>query len=218
MEATLRKRAPVSALLDPKIVWPAIGSAFAKLDPRSLIRNPVMFVLEVVSVLTTVVLVQDFFVTGAHIGFEFQIVLWLWFTVLFANFAEAVAEGRGKAQADALRKTRKDTIARRLRNKREEKVPAPDLQKGDVVVCEAGDVIPADGEVIEGIASVDEAAIRGRGEDARRGQPRADHGHEHDRVLEHQPRIELLERIPDGRADDVPIKERGGFLCHKSEK
>jgi hypothetical protein len=94
-------------------------------------------------------------------GFIFQLALWLWFTVLFANFAEAVAEGRGKAQADSLRKSRKETIARRLRNKKEEPVPATDLLKGDLVVCEAGDIIPADGDVIEGIASVDEAAITG---------------------------------------------------------
>src|SRR5258705_4125458 len=94
-------------------------------------------------------------------GFVAQLAIWLWFTVLFANFAEAVAEGRGKAQAASLRKARRDTMARRLRNGKEEKVPAPDLQKGDVVVCEAGDVIPADGDVIEGIASVDEAAITG---------------------------------------------------------
>ena len=94
-------------------------------------------------------------------GFIFQLALWLWFTVLFANFAEAVAEGRGKAQADSLRKSRKETIARRLRDKREEPVPATELQKGDLVVCEAGDIIPADGDVVEGIASVDEAAITG---------------------------------------------------------
>ena len=90
-----------------------------------------------------------------------QLAIWLWFTVLFANFAEAVAEGRGKAQAASLRKARKETMARRLQNGREEKVPAPDLEKGDIVVCEAGDIIPADGDVIEGIASVDEAAITG---------------------------------------------------------
>ena len=101
--STLRKRMPVSALFDPKIVVPAIGSAFVKLDPRTLIKNPVMFVLEVVTALTTVILVRDLVTGGRHIGFEFQIILWLWFTVLFANFAEAVAEGRGKAQADALR-------------------------------------------------------------------------------------------------------------------
>jgi K+-transporting ATPase ATPase B chain len=102
MEAsTLRKRVPVSALFDPKIVVPAIGSAFVKLDPRTLIKNPVMFVLEIVTALTTVILIRDLVTGGTHIGFEFQIILWLWFTVLFANFAEAVAEGRGKAQADS---------------------------------------------------------------------------------------------------------------------
>src|ERR1700716_3202448 len=111
---TLRKRMPVSALLDPKIVLPAIGAAFAKLDPRTLIKNPVMFVLEIVTALTTVILVRDLVTGGEHIGFEFQIVLWLWFTVLFANFSEAIAEGRGKAQADALRKTRTQTQARLL--------------------------------------------------------------------------------------------------------
>ena len=99
-----RKRMPVSALLDPKIVMPAIGSAFVKLDPRTLIKNPVMFVLEIVTALTTIILVRDLFTGGASILFEFQIVVWLWFTVLFANFAEAVAEGRGKAQADSLRR------------------------------------------------------------------------------------------------------------------
>jgi K+-transporting ATPase ATPase B chain len=164
MEATLRKRTPVSALLDPKIVWPAIGSAFVKLDPRTLMKNPVMFVLEVVSALTTVVLVQDLFVAGAHIGFEFQIVLWLWFTVLFANFAEAVAEGRGKAQADALRRTRTETQAKLLTGADRTAytmVPGTSLKVGDVVLVEAGEIIPSDGEVIEGIASVNEAAITG---------------------------------------------------------
>src|SRR5215470_9697717 len=96
--STLRKRTPSSALFDAKIVVPAIGSAFAKLDPRKLMSNPVMFVLEIVTLLTTVILVRDLFIGSGQFGFEFQIVLWLWFTVLFANFAEAVAEGRGKAQ------------------------------------------------------------------------------------------------------------------------
>src|SRR5271165_633815 len=100
----LRKKMPVSAMLDPKIVLPAISSAFVKLDPRTLITNPVMFVLEVVTALTTVILIRDLIAGGANIGFEFQIILWLWFTVLFANFAEAIAEGRGKAQADTLRR------------------------------------------------------------------------------------------------------------------
>src|SRR5713226_3599988 len=112
--AQIRKRMPVSALFDPKIVVPAIGSAFVKLDPRSLMKNPVMFVLEVVTALTTVILIRDLVTGGQSIAFEFQIVLWLWFTVLFANFAEAIAEGRGKAQADALRKTRTETQAKLL--------------------------------------------------------------------------------------------------------
>ena len=139
------------SLFDWNIIRPAIGGAFQKLDPRLLVKNPVMFVTMVGAVLTTVAI----FTAGAQRGFIAQLAVWLWFTVLFANFAEAVAEGRGKAQADSLRKARKETSARRLRDGREEKVPATDLQKGDVVVCEAGDVIPADGEVIEGIASVD---------------------------------------------------------------
>ena len=146
------------SLFDWKIVKPALGDAFKKLDPRLMIKNPVMFVTLVGAVLTT----AGIFTTPAEQrSFILQLAVWLWFTVLFANFAEAVAEGRGKAQADSLRKARKDTMARRLRNSREEKVPAPELQKGDLVVCEAGDVIPADGEVTEGIASVDEAAITG---------------------------------------------------------
>jgi K+-transporting ATPase ATPase B chain len=145
------------SLFDGAIVKPAILESFRKLDPRLMVKNPVMFVTLVGAVLTTFAI----FTATEHRGFIIQLALWLWFTVLFANFAEAVAEGRGKAQADSLRKARKDTVARRLRNNREERVAAPELQKGDTVVCEAGDVIPADGEVIEGIASVDEAAITG---------------------------------------------------------
>src|SRR5256886_17379354 len=112
--AQIRKRMPVSALFDPKIVLPAIGSAFVKLNPRSLMKNPVMFVLEVVTALTTVILIRDLVTGGEHVGFEVQIILWLWLTVLFANFSEAVAEGRGKAQADALRRTRTETQAKLL--------------------------------------------------------------------------------------------------------
>src|SRR5215475_11917380 len=104
--SALRRAKPVSTLFDPKIVVPAIGSALVKLDPRTLIKNPVMFVLEVVAALTTVILLRHLVTGGGEIGFEFQIVMWLWFTVLFANFSEAIAEGRGKAQADSLRKTR----------------------------------------------------------------------------------------------------------------
>ena len=110
----LRKRTPSSALFDAKIVVPAIGSAFVKLNPRALMGNPVMFVLEVVTALTTVILIRDLVTGGEHIGFEVQIVLWLWFTVLFANFAEAIAEGRGKAQADSLRRSRTETKAKLL--------------------------------------------------------------------------------------------------------
>jgi len=145
------------SLFDWNIVGPAIGDSFKKLNPRLMIKNPVMFVTQVGALLTTV----GIFIAPAQRGFIAQLAVWLWFTVLFANFAEAVAEGRGKAQANALRNARKDTIARRLRGKAEEKVPAPELQKGDLVVCETGDIIPADGDVVEGIASVDESAITG---------------------------------------------------------
>src|SRR6267378_7621492 len=113
--SNIRRQMPVSALFDPKIVVPAIGSAFVKLDPRTLMKNPVMFVLEVVTALTTIILIRDVVTGGANLGFEFQIVLWLWFTVLFANFAEAIAEGRGKAQADALRRQRTETQAKLLK-------------------------------------------------------------------------------------------------------
>ena len=162
--STLSKRTPVSALLDTKIILPAIASAFAKLDPRTLIKNPVMFVLEVVTILTTIILVRDLATGGENLGFTFQIVLWLWFTVLFANFAEAIAEGRGKAQADSLRRQRTETQAKLLTaaNSRDYKlVPGTSLKVGDIVLVEAGDTIPSDGEVIEGIASVNEAAITG---------------------------------------------------------
>ena len=161
----LRKRMPVTTLLDPLIVLPAIGQAFVKLNPRTLVKNPVMFVLEVVTVLTSVLLIRDLITGRDDLWFEVQIVVWLWFTVLFANFAEAIAEGRGKAQADALRQTRTGTVAKRLlmndNQQLYEAVPAEQLQSGDLVVCEAGDVIPGDGEVIEGIASVNEAAVTG---------------------------------------------------------
>jgi len=161
----LRKRTPANTLLDPSIVVPAIGQAFVKLDPRSLAKNPVMFVLEMVTILTTVLLVRDIVVGTTNIGFELQIVIWLWFTVLFANLAEAVAEGRGKAQADSLRRTRTETRAKRVLTPDNyelyEGVSAEELETGDIVVCEAGDIIPGDGEVIEGIASVNEAAVTG---------------------------------------------------------
>lgn len=147
-----------TSLYDWNIVGPAIGGSFRKLHPRLMFRNPVMFVTMVGAALTTAGI---FTCAPSERGFIAQLAVWLWFTVLFANFAEAVAEGRGKAQAESLRKARKDTIARRLRKSGEEKVPATELQKGDLVVCEAGDNIPADGDVVEGIASVDESAITG---------------------------------------------------------
>ena len=161
--SNIRKRMPVSALLDAKIVVPAISAAFVKLDPRTLVKNPVMFVLEVVTVLTTIILIRDLFAGGQTIGFEFQIIIWLWFTVLFANFAEAIAEGRGKAQADTLRRQRTETQAKLLGDlgRNYKLVPSTNLKVGDVVLVEAGDTIPSDGEVIEGIASVNEAAITG---------------------------------------------------------
>jgi K+-transporting ATPase ATPase B chain len=161
----LRKQMPVSALFDPKIVVPAIGSAFVKLDPRTLIKNPVMFVLEIVTILTTIILVRDLVTGGGHIGFEFQIIVWLWFTVLFANFAEAVAEGRGKAQADTLRRQRTETQAKLITSAGDQQsyrlVPSTNLKVNDLVLVEAGDTIPSDGEIVQGMASVNEAAITG---------------------------------------------------------
>lgn len=159
----LQKRAPMSAMLDPRIVMPAIRASFAKLDPRLMVKNPVMFVVEVVAVLTTVISLRDLVIGGANLGFTFQIIVWLWFTVLFANFAEAVAEGRGKAQAESLRKTRTESQAKLLTGAGEnfKLVPGTSLKVGDIVLVEAGDTIPSDGEVIEGVASVNEAAITG---------------------------------------------------------
>src|SRR5437867_5821431 len=152
------------SLFDPEIMRPAIWESFRKLAPQHVIKNPVMFVVEIGSVLTTLIWLRDMMAPTAGsqpLWFTFNVAFWLWFTVVFANFAEAVAEGRGKAQAATLRKMRKETIARRLANGREERVPASALRKGDVVVVEAGELIPGDGEVIEGIASVDESAITG---------------------------------------------------------
>jgi K+-transporting ATPase ATPase B chain len=153
-----------SSLLDPSILRAAALASLAKLDPRLVARNPVMFVVEVGSLLTTLLWLRDRIAppAGAAPGwFTLTVSLWLWFTVIFANFAEAVAEGRGKAQADTLRKMRRDVDARRIADGREEKVPAASLRKGDVVVVEAGQMIPGDGEVVEGVASVNESAITG---------------------------------------------------------
>jgi len=164
LAAPLRKRTPVTTLADPKILGPAAIDAFRKLDPRLMVKNPVMFTVEVVATLTTVLFVRDLVTGQGGLGFSFQINLWLWFTVLFANFAEAVAEGRGKAQAATLRKARTETVAKRLADATATawtEVPATKLRKGDVVLVQTGDLIPSDGEVIEGVASVNEAAITG---------------------------------------------------------
>ncbi len=163
-----RQMQPLS-LFERSLLVPAIWASFRKLDPRTLARNPVMFVVEIVSVLTTVFFVRDLIVGGGQVVgtnalFSGQIAAWLWFTVLFANFAEAVAEGRGKAQADSLRRMRTDTRAKRLvgaDGRKFDLVDAAQLKPGDVVLVEAGDFIPSDGEVIEGVASVDESAITG---------------------------------------------------------
>jgi len=149
-------------LFDPEIVNRAIRASFAKLNPVTLLKNPVMFVVEVGAAITTIFLIRDMVTGAAAIGFQFQISLWLWFTVLFANFAEAMAEARGKAQADSLRKTKTDAIAKRIMaGGKVEQVPASALRAGDVVGCVAGDLIPGDGEVIDGIATVDESVITG---------------------------------------------------------
>jgi K+-transporting ATPase ATPase B chain len=152
-------------LFDPPIVRRALYESVYKLDPRHMLRNPVMFVVLVGSVLTTVSLAWDAFTGRGDLGFTLQLALWLWFTVLFANFAEAMAEGRGKAQADALRGTRHETRAKRMREPGNHldflMVFATELRTGDYVLVKAGDLIPADGEVVEGVASVDESAITG---------------------------------------------------------
>ena len=163
-----RQLRPLS-IFDRSLIVPAIWASFRKLDPRTLVKNPVMFCVEIVSVLTTIFFLRDLVVgsgtvVGSNALFSGQITVWLWFTVLFANFAEAVAEGRGKAQADALRRTRTETKAKRLQaaNSRNfELVDATALKAGDLVLVETNDLIPSDAEVIEGVASVDESAITG---------------------------------------------------------
>ncbi|WP_328664882.1 potassium-transporting ATPase subunit KdpB [Streptomyces sp. NBC_00328] len=145
-----------AGLFDPKQLLKSLPDAFRKLDPRVMVKSPVMFVVLVGSVLTTVFSFKD---PGDWFGWAIS--AWLWLTVVFANLAEAVAEGRGKAQADTLRKAKTDTAARRLVGDREEHVPGTELKIGDLVVCEAGDIIPGDGDVVEGVASVDESAITG---------------------------------------------------------
>jgi K+-transporting ATPase ATPase B chain len=143
------------------LIWPAIGGSFTKLDPRHVARNPVMFVVEVGSVITTIAFIAALAGRGGDAAFVGQVSAWLWFTVLFANFATAMAEGRGKAQADTLRKTRTETLANLLIDGNVRQIRASDLRKGDVVIVSAGETIPGDGDVVEGIASVDESAITG---------------------------------------------------------
>ena len=147
------------AVWEWKIVRRAIWDAFLKLNPRKMMGNPVMFVVEIGSLITTVLLLKG----GSAFRFNLQITLWLWFTVVFANFAEAMAEGRGKAQADTLRKARSETIANRILEKdgKIEQIPSSKLKTGDLVYVSAGQYIPSDGEIIEGVASVDESAITG---------------------------------------------------------
>src|SRR5450631_3711042 len=152
------KKTKSKAIWDMKIVRGAIVDSLVKLDPRHMMGNPVMFVVEVGSVITTLLL----FRRGGEFGFNLQITLWLWFTVLFANFAEAMAEGRGKAQADTLRKARSETVANRLLDgEKSEQVASSKLRSGDLVLVSAGELIPSDGEIVDGVASVDESAIPG---------------------------------------------------------
>ena len=149
------------SIWDPAIIAPAIADSFRKLDPRIQVKNPVMFIVEIGSLVTTVIWIRELLQGGGHPFFTGQVTFWLWFTVLFANFAEAMAEGRGKAQAATLRKSKAETMATRVRNGATETVPASALRAGDVVRVTAGQVIPGDGEIIEGVASVDESAITG---------------------------------------------------------
>ncbi|WP_263381368.1 potassium-transporting ATPase subunit KdpB [Granulicella arctica] len=156
--ANTRKR----SLWDSKIIRRALGDAFVKLDPRVMMKNPVMFVVEVGSIITSIYVVRNVMAGHHTLRFDLQITLWLWFTVLFANFAEAMAEGRGKAQADALRLAKSETTAIRIkRDGQPEEAPSSDLRSGDICLVVAGGMIPGDGEVIEGVASVDESAITG---------------------------------------------------------
>src|SRR5437660_6960754 len=156
--AQIRKK----SLADSAILSRAILDSFRKLDPRTMVKTPVMFVVEVGALLTTIQLVWNAVHHAGQFGFGLQITLWLWFTVLFANFAEAMAEGRGKAQADTLRKARSETLANRLLDSGQiEKIPSSKLRAGDLVLVSACEFIPSDGEIVEGVASVDESAITG---------------------------------------------------------
>src|SRR5262249_31296184 len=149
-------------LFDPEILRRALKDSVRKLNPVTLMKNPVIFVVEVGAALVLLFLIRDVATGRGNIGFELQIDLWLWFTVLFATFAEAMAEARGKAQAESLRQTKTDTTANRVTESgRVEQISSSKLRAGDVVICSAGEIIPGDGEVIEGVATVDEAVITG---------------------------------------------------------
>ncbi|MPZ31365.1 MAG: potassium-transporting ATPase subunit KdpB [Rhodospirillales bacterium] len=159
----MTKKDKSPSLFDTAILRPAVAESLRKLDPRALVKNPVMFTVEMVALVATVIMVRDIVVRAPHIGFEIQIVAWLWITVLFATFAEAVAEGRGKAQADTLRRMRSETMAKLLLGVGDmvEPVRANMLKVGDKVLVEAGDLVPGDGEIYEGVATIDESAITG---------------------------------------------------------
>jgi len=148
------------SLFNKAIFIKALKESFIKMNPKSLVKNPVIFIVEIGALLSLVAVIVDI-IDGNYSSFNLQITIWLWITILFANFSEAIAEGRGKAQAASLRKNRTQTKARKIYNGKEELISAIELSKGDLVICEAGDIIPSDGEVVEGIASVDESAITG---------------------------------------------------------
>src|SRR5262249_34164385 len=162
-EASLIPKTLVRArpLFDPEILRRALKDSVLKLNPVTLMKNPVIFVVEVGAALVLLFLIRDTIAGRGNLGFGLQIDLWLWFTVLFATFAEAMAEARGKAQAESLRKTKTETIANRVDGDRLEKVPSSKLRAGDIVVCTSGETIPGDGEVIDGVATVDESVITG---------------------------------------------------------
>ncbi|HET9086610.1 MAG TPA: potassium-transporting ATPase subunit KdpB [Acidobacteriaceae bacterium] len=158
----MAKASNTRSIWDPQIARSAFGDSLRKLNPANMMKNPVMFVVEIGSVITTFLLLRDFRLHGVAFRFDLQITLWLWFTVLFANFAEAMAEGRGKAQADALRRAKSETMANRIAaGGAIEQVPSSRLRSGDLVIVSAGEMVPGDGEIIEGVASVDESAITG---------------------------------------------------------